>query len=206
MNNAQQARDPLSSVTSYAFRSLDASENKRTETQNEQIGQYQLSGLYQTKESACAPGPFGYKAIPYGTSNLALEGALDGRRRRSIEFLPEPMQRELQKEDDDYLAALSSQAQGGLMTCTDRNNFLYPINSHEQRNSRGALVTDIQVTRNASLNMPKAPDAYIMGNRPMYGISTRENAKALLGNTQSIRGMENIQKHATRIQQSGLTW
>ncbi len=80
------------------------------------------------------------------------------------------------------------------------------MNSHEQRNSRGALVTDIQVTRNATLNMPKAPDAYIMGNRPMYGISTRENAKALLGNNSSVRGMETMQKNAARIQQSGLVW
>lgn len=168
--------------------------------------QYQLTGLYDIKDAACMPGPFGMKQTPTGTSNLALEGALDGRRRRTIDFLPECMQHELQKEDETYLQSLSSQAANNLINCPGRNEFLYPINSHEQRNSRGALVTDIQVTRNASLNMPKAPDAYIMGNRPMYGISTRENAKALLGSTSSIRGIENMQKNAAKIQQSGLTW
>lgn len=56
------------------------------------------------------PGPFGIKQTRAGTSNLALEGALDGRRRRTIDFLPERMQHELQKEDETYLQSLSSQA------------------------------------------------------------------------------------------------
>lgn len=212
MNTAQAAKDPRPVGTSYAFRSLDGSENKRTLLQNEQISRYQLTGLYNSTGTdemmACPPGPFGLKARPIGHFNFALEDALDGRRRRSLDFLPEQMQDKIRKEDDAYLASLSDQSiTTNQSQCGALYDYLTPRNSHVEKNSRGELVTDIQVTRNRGLQLPQAPAAYIMANRPYYGVSSRENVKELLGQTQStLKGMENIQRYSQQIAQNGLTW
>lgn len=206
------ALDPLSmnspSVTSYAFRSLDGSENKRTGDQYGRIAQYQMSENVTSPQysNVCAPGIFGLKPKPVGNRNLALEDALDGRRQKTYDYLPQDVQDKIRGQEINKLQALSDASIPSSANCTTSNDWLTPVNTHVAKYHRGGLVTDIQVTRNDTLAL-QAPMNYINANRPQYGISSRENAKMTLARTQnSMKGMERIQKHAQKIQASGLVW
>lgn len=209
------ALDPLAlsspNVTSYAFRKLDDNQGRRFGTQNDRIASYQMTESVGNPQygQPCVPGMFGLKPRTTATRNLALEEALDGRRQKNYDFLPQDQQALLRQEQATNLSRLSETAvqQNAPTICNKDNQWLNPINSHVERYSRGSLVTDIQVARNDALHMPKPPMNFINANRPLYGIQSRENVKAALAMTQTnMQGMEKIQRNVQQIQANGLVW
>ena len=193
----QSATYPLT-TTSYAFRSLDDSEEKRSSDENKRIEQWALNDktaadpLTQT----CIPTSFGMATRPVGTYNLQLEDAIDGRRQRRYDFVPDALRDKIPKKVS--LDALDPT----LPVCAD-NTFLQPINTHLEFGTRGALVTDIQVTRNDTLGLPDAPNAYVFGNRPQIGVNNRQVIKDVVAQNQ---GRTNLGAEAVRRKAMGIAW
>lgn len=193
----QSATYPLT-TTSFAFRSLDDSQEKRNSDENARIQRWALNE--KTAENpltkTCTPTSFGMATRPVGTYNIALEDAIDGRRQRHYDFVPENLRASIPKQPT--LDSLDVPAQ----ICTD-NTFLQPVNTHLEYGTRGALVTDIQVTRNDTLNIPTAPDAYVFGNRPQVGVNNRQVIKDTVAMNQ---GRLKLTAEAQKRRSMGIAW
>ena len=193
----QSATYPLT-TTSFAFRSLDDSQEKRSSIENQRMQEWALND--KTAENplttTCMPTSFGMATRPVGTYNIALEDAIDGRRQRHYDFVPENLRSAIPKQPT--LESLDVPSQ----TCTD-NTFLQPINTHLEYGTRGALVTDIQVTRNDTLGLPNAPNAYVFGNRPQVGVNNRQVIKDTVANNQ---GRLKLSAEAQKRRAMGLVW
>lgn len=193
----QSATYPLT-TTSFAFRSLDDSEEKRSSEENRRIQRWALNE--KTAEApltqTCIPTSFGIATRPVGTYNLELEDAIDGRRQRKYDFVPEYLQDKVPRKPS--LDALDP----ALPVCED-NTFLQPINTHLEFGTRGALVTDIQVTRNDTLGLPNAPNAYVFGNRPQVGVNNRQVIKDVVAQNQ---GRLKLSAEAVRRKATGVAW
>lgn len=193
----QSATYPISSST-FAFRSLDDTENKRNSIENARIQQWALNDktVSDPWTTTCAPTTFGMAARPVGTYNLALEGAIDGRRQRSFDFVPEELQSTLPRT-----ATLETIQDAPVQFCAD--TFLKPINTHLEFGTKGAVVTDIQVSRNDTLGIPSPPSAYIFGNRPQVGVNVRRTTRDNVGYQE---GRLKLNQEAKRRRESGLAW
>ena len=193
----QSATYPLT-TTSFAFRSLDDSQQKRNSDENARMQRWALNEktAQDPLTKTCTPTSFGMATRPVGTYNIALEDAIDGRRQRNYEFVPESLRGSIPKQP--ALESLDVPAQ----ICADKT-FLQPVNTHLEYGTRGALVTDIQVSRNDTLNIPSAPDAYVFGNRPQVGVNNRQIIKDTVANQQ---GRLKLTAEAQKRRAMGIAW
>ena len=193
----QSATYPISSST-FAFRSLDDTENKRNSIENARIQQWALNDKTSADPwtTTCIPTTFNMSARPVGTYNLALEGAIDGRRQRSYDFVPTELQANLPKSP-----TLETIHDTPAQFCAD--TFLKPINTHLDFGTKGAVVSNIQVSRNDTLGLPAAPSAYVFGNRPQVGVNVRRTTRDFVGYNE---GRLKLNQDAKRRRESGLAW
>lgn len=196
----QSATYPLS-MSTYAFRSFDDNEDKRSSEENARIEKWVFDGTTNAVigpvNQECASTAFGVTAKPTGTYNLALEDAIDGRRQKKYDYVPAALQNRIPKPAS--LDALDTQP---TPLCSD-NQFLQPINTHRSRFTRGAVVTDIQVRRNDALAIPSAPLAYVYGNRPQVGVNARRTARDSVAYEQ--RRLK-LNAEAQKRRETGLSW
>lgn len=195
----QSATYPISTST-YAFRSLDDVEGKRSDRENSDIARWAFDGTTTLKPfpSTCTSTAFGMQARPTGSYDIGLETAIDGNRQKTWDFVPEQHRDKIPKEPTFKTLPVTPL----IAVCAD-NDFLRPRNTHLERGTKGSVVSDIQVTRNDALAIPPPPSAYIFGNRPQVGVNVR---RTIRDNVAYQERRIQLNEDAKKRRDMGLTW